>query len=79
MKRTKRDLEQKFICPKCRGREALVREVRIGRTAARLLPLPASCYYAASCTLCGYTEFYDMALLVQDEVPAPARAQPAAE
>lgn len=80
MKWTKQDFEQKFVCPKCRGRGALVQEVQIGRAVARIVPLPASSYLSVSCSLCGYTEFYNLALVAREEALAPsAGAQPAQE
>ncbi len=64
--------EREFICPKCHGHGAVTQEVSIGRHVAGVFPLPANRYLAVSCGLCGYTEFYQMAIAVRadDEVPA---------
>lgn len=80
MKRSKQEFETNFVCPKCRGRGALVQEVQIGRAVARIVPLPATSYLSVSCSLCGYTEFYNLALIEREESLAPSTsAQPASE
>ena len=60
---SKEDLEREFICPKCRHHGGLVQEVQLGRSVARMLPLPPSRYWAVVCGLCGYTEFYRLSIL----------------
>ncbi len=79
MKRDKQELARDFICPKCRARGAFVQEVQLGRAMARIVPLPSTCYLAASCTLCGYTELYNLAAIVRVEDEMPATAHPASE
>lgn len=66
MRRNKEKLQSEFICPKCRGRGAVVHEVSIGRSVANILPLAANSYLAATCSLCGYTEFYHLAVVEKE-------------
>ena len=59
-------LEQHYRCPKCRNGECAVHHVRVPMD---VLPLPVGRYLVTTCTLCGYTEFYDQAVyerLAQD-------------
>lgn len=67
MHRSREALESNFLCPKCRNRGALVQEVQLGRSVVRMLPLSSARYVAASCTLCGYTEFYHQGILERCE------------
>lgn len=75
MRFSKEQFEREFICPKCHGHGALAQEVSIGRGVARMLPLTPSRYLAVSCGLCGYTEFYNLALLERDTEEVPALAK----
>ncbi|HOE95953.1 MAG TPA: zinc ribbon domain-containing protein [Candidatus Sumerlaeota bacterium] len=58
----KDQLAREFVCPKCHGHGAHVQEVSVGRAMVNLLPLPANSYLAVTCGLCGYTEFYHLAI-----------------
>ena len=60
---TKEQFEQEFVCPKCHGHGAFVQEVLLGRGVALVLSRAPARYLAVSCGLCGYTEFYQMAIL----------------
>ena len=73
MKFNKEQLEKEFFCPKCHARGALVQEVSIGRTMANLFPLPANSYLTATCSLCGYTEFYNLTVAVKAAKAAKAQ------
>ena len=75
MRWTKEQLEREFVCPKCHGRGAIAQEVNVGRSVARMLPLPPTRYWAVSCGLCGYTEFYQMAIAVHaaEQIPQGGR------
>ncbi|MCL5270541.1 MAG: zinc ribbon domain-containing protein [bacterium] len=64
--------EREFICPKCHAHGATTQEVNVGRAVAGMFPLPASRYFAVSCALCGYTEFYLLAIAVRAAETAPA-------
>ncbi len=59
-------IQNQFICPKCRGRQADVREIILSK--ARLLdiiPSKDTRYLEVTCQLCGYTEFYNRAIYAQ--------------
>ena len=75
LKPTKEVFEREFVCPKCHGHGALVQEVSIGRSM--MLPLGPTRYLAVSCGLCGYTEFYQTAIVEKEaeteEIPAMAK------
>ena len=75
MRMNKEQLEREFACPKCHGRGAVVQEVNMGRAVARMLSLPPTRYLAASCGLCGYTEFYQMAIAEKAAEQAPQNAK----
>lgn len=52
-----------FTCLKCRGHEAVAREVSLSAKGALpgLLHLRSAKLIALTCTLCGFTELYDPA------------------
>jgi predicted nucleic-acid-binding Zn-ribbon protein len=55
--------ERDFICPKCRGRQADVREIILTKSGILdLLPGKDNRYLEVTCVLCGYTEFYNRAI-----------------
>jgi len=58
-----------FTCLKCRGREAVAREVSLSGRAALpgLIHLRAAKLIALTCTLCGFTELYDPAAYEKSE------------
>ena len=41
--------------------------------ACRVLPVPTDRFLAVSCSLCGYTEFYNLAIPVHAEEPEMSR------
>lgn len=66
MKQIKKDLAQRYVCPKCHGRGAHVEEVTLPSVSlTRIPPVTAEQYLAATCGLCGYTEFYNLAVMVR--------------
>ena len=70
MRLNKEQLEREFVCPKCHGRGAVVQGV--------LLPhiiMPSTRFLAASCALCGYTEFYQTAIAEKNAEKAPQNAK----
>ena len=83
MKLTKQHFADHYACPKCRGRRPDVREVALAKSSLLdLLPSKDNRYIEVTCTLCGYTEFYNRAIyqaslaaLVEEEegekVPLP--------
>ena len=63
MKLAKQQLSDHYNCPKCRGRKPDVREVALAKSSLLdLLPSKDNRYIEVTCTLCGYTEFYNRAL-----------------
>ena len=75
MRRNKEFFEREFVCPKCRARGANVEEVSIGGAVARMLPFKPHDYLSVTCGLCGYTEFYQLAVLAREEQPIPPSAK----
>ena len=69
----KESLERDFLCPKCHHRGAFVQDVQLGRSVARVIPLAAAHFHAASCRLCGYTEFYQQAIAEKTGEEAPCK------
>lgn len=66
MSRAIHNLSQTFICPKCRGRQPDCREVVISKSGLlHLFPCKDNRYIEVTCSLCGYTEFYNRALYVK--------------
>jgi predicted nucleic-acid-binding Zn-ribbon protein len=62
---------QNYICPKCHGRQPDVREVALSK--ARILdviPSKDNRYIEVTCMLCGYTEFYNRAVYLNNRAPA---------
>jgi len=72
-----------FCCPKCRNRAAIARRASLPKGAfSDFLGLKAGGrYLVLTCSLCGYTEFYDLAIVAREPVvelkaaPAPADAE----
>lgn len=70
------DLEEtsqgEFRCPKCRNTKALVRKVSL---PAGLLPdilaRGGGRYRFVTCSLCGYTEIYDLAVYAKNKSAKP--------
>ncbi|HOE63535.1 MAG TPA: zinc ribbon domain-containing protein [Candidatus Sumerlaeota bacterium] len=51
------NLQKAFVCPKCRCKDAQVRRLFVN--SAGFLNFMPVIFYSVTCTLCGYTEFYD--------------------
>jgi predicted nucleic-acid-binding Zn-ribbon protein len=75
-------LTRNFLCCKCRGRTAVCKTIFLPKGIQDFL-LPGSCrYHLLTCTLCGFTEFYDakvyaQLLLTQPEIekePLPVKS-----
>ena len=57
-----------YLCPKCRGNKADVREVTLNKSRVfGLFPCKDTRYVEVTCMLCGYTEFYNRALYVASQ------------
>ena len=64
-------LKASFTCPKCHGKEAIVRRVAISTShLTSILPLASGKFYGVTCILCGYTEFYDESAFEKQEKKA---------
>jgi len=75
-----RNAAEDFVCPKCRHRKAYTSEIELAKGVfADLLPIKSGRRYAVvTCSLCGYTEFYDLAVVAH--APALRRGEkPAVE
>lgn len=68
-------LADRFHCPKCRNRRCTTHHVALPQGG---LPIPFGRYIVATCTLCGYSEFYDLSVLESLPDPDPA-ATPGAQ
>jgi predicted nucleic-acid-binding Zn-ribbon protein len=66
-------IKEAYHCAKCRGTACVVHHTTIPRDA---FPLPVGRYLVTTCALCGYTEFYDLAVLEHLEHPAASKAAP---
>jgi predicted nucleic-acid-binding Zn-ribbon protein len=67
-------LTESFQCPKCKGKHPLVTEHAIPRGGPGKLPLPIlDRYLFFSCSLCGYTEMYNLKIVERVEVKTTQR------
>jgi len=62
-------LKERFRCPKCKNANCAVHRVSLPHGP---IPLFKGRFLIATCTLCGYTEFYDQAIYECLEEPASA-------
>jgi hypothetical protein len=59
-----RELESKFVCPKCDNHGAHVERLSMSGTGlSRLLEIQQFRYVFASCDNCGFTEVYNLKML----------------
>jgi predicted nucleic-acid-binding Zn-ribbon protein len=57
-------LKETFQCPKCKGKHPVATEHAIPRAGAGKLPLPIlDRYFFVTCSLCGYTEVYNLKVI----------------
>lgn len=64
---SKKEIARRFNCTKCHARSCLIDDVSIhGGALTRMLPGSSSRYLAVSCSVCGYTEFFNRAAAVYD-------------
>jgi predicted nucleic-acid-binding Zn-ribbon protein len=65
-------LREQWICPKCRGRGCTSQEASISRITDKIILRGGSDkYLLLSCTLCGYTELYNLKVLARVEEKVP--------
>lgn len=76
MSRSKDALQSSFVCVKCHSHSCVVEDVTIASGAfSRMLPVGSSRFVALSCSLCGYTEFFNLAAVTHAEEPEARRAE----
>lgn len=77
-------LVEDYCCPKCHNRACFTEEVTLASSTAstltKVLGLGQGRYLVVTCSLCGYSEIYNLRILVEDreKSKAPAAAKPAA-
>ncbi len=71
-------IQSAFVCPKCRGKSAHVEQAAITLTGGRFFPLRPGRFLVVTCTLCGYTEFYDTSAFAESREAKTARAEASA-
>jgi predicted nucleic-acid-binding Zn-ribbon protein len=70
-------LKESYQCPKCKGKHPLLTEHAIPRGGPAKIPLPIlDRYLFLSCSLCGYTETYNLKIIERVEERA---TQPVAQ
>lgn len=62
-----------FCCPKCKGRSAQVDQARLPLVGGRF-PLKPGKFLVVTCTLCGYTEFYDQSVFAEEHETSDAKS-----
>jgi len=61
-------LKEQWVCPKCRGRGCICQEASMSKITDKIILRGGSeRYMVLSCTLCGYTELYNMKVLARLE------------
>jgi predicted nucleic-acid-binding Zn-ribbon protein len=64
MKDIEKEIESRFVCPKCRSGGAEVKSLAMtGTGISRFLDIQHNRYIFASCKNCGYTEVYNLDIL----------------
>jgi predicted nucleic-acid-binding Zn-ribbon protein len=63
------DIQQHFCCAKCRGHTPSITRAHLPLSGSRF-PLRPGRYLVVTCTLCGYTEFYDLAAFADQKETA---------
>jgi predicted nucleic-acid-binding Zn-ribbon protein len=69
--RGEEQIRASFRCPKCRNPGCLVHHATV---PMNVLPLPVGRYLIATCSLCGFTEWYDEAVVESLNKPATETA-----
>jgi len=63
-----------FRCPKCRNQDAIVHKVTLtAGILPELLRRGGAKYRLVTCSLCGYTEIYDLSVYAKNPTPQPAK------
>jgi len=67
-----------YHCVKCRNNAAIVRKVNLNKgILPELLIRGGGTYRFITCSLCGYTEIYDLAICAKNSAPAPVKDESA--
>lgn len=66
-------LQDRFKCPKCHNQTSVYKEVSLSKVSQKILGGPADKYIFISCALCGYTETYNLKMLVHADEKEPIR------
>ncbi len=62
-----------YTCPKCKGRSCVTSEVSLDSLPKKLLlPGKSEKFLLVTCTLCGYTEMYNLNVWVSSKEPEAA-------
>ncbi|RMH26033.1 MAG: hypothetical protein D6691_08625 [Candidatus Hydrogenedentota bacterium] len=64
-------LAANFCCPKCRGKMATTRTVKLTRGLPKILSPGEGRYILVSCALCGFTEMYNVLAFQKCEEQVP--------
>ncbi|KPL11830.1 hypothetical protein AMJ85_02825 [candidate division BRC1 bacterium SM23_51] len=63
-----------YRCPKCRNTTAIVRKVNLAKgILSELLIRGGGKYQFVTCSLCGYTEIFDLAVYAKKDAVEPAK------
>lgn len=66
-------LQERFKCPKCNNHASICKEVSLSKVSEKILGVHPDKYLYISCSLCGYTEVYNLKVLVSDTAGEPIR------
>lgn len=65
-------LKEQWVCPKCRSRGSVTQEVSLSKITDKfILRGGGDKYLVLSCTLCGYTELYNLRVVARLEEKVP--------
>lgn len=65
------DFTQNFCCVKCRNRRAATRTATLSSGLAHILTPGSDKYLLVTCTLCGYTEIFDLKVYAENQTVVP--------
>ncbi len=57
----------RFKCPKCNNHTSVYKEVSQSKVSEKILGGHSDKYLYVSCALCGYTEIYNLKIVVQEK------------
>ena len=68
-------LQDRFNCPKCHNHTSVCKEVSLSKVSEKILGGQSDKYVFISCALCGYTETYNLKMLVHSAEKEPIRGK----